>query len=254
MARTVAAQDVPAGEIDGRIQKWMQLASPAKPSDQVAALIGVTPAASDPGQPVRLALRKSDTRMAQAAPVAPPAPAFSQPQVVPAVAPQPAPEAVPAVAPAPPPPPAPVEIAQAAAAAPEAPAMFAAFAPKLEPVRKPAKVQRAAAPRKAPLPVRNAALRKNGKANAVVQLGAYGSPERVAAAWNKVARRFNDLRGYTPVSARFDSPKGTVYRLSVKGFVSDREARLVCESLRRSGGSCFVRDVAGDAPVQVASR
>jgi Flp pilus assembly protein TadD len=255
-ARTVAAQDVPAGQLDARIQKWMQLANPARPSDQVAALIGVTPAASDPGQPVRLALRKSDTRLAQAAPVAvpAPAPAFSQPQVVPAVAADPAPEAVPAVASAPEtaPAPAPVAIAQAAAAAPEAPALFAALAPKLQPVRKPAKVQRAAA-KKQPLPVRNAALRK-GNANSVVQLGAYGSPERVAAAWNKVARRFSDLRGYTPVSARFDSPKGTFYRLSVKGFVSDREARLVCESLRRSGGSCFVRNVAGDAPVQIASR
>jgi hypothetical protein len=157
------------------------------------------------------------------------------------------------VAPAPEPAPPPLTIAQAAAAAPEAPAAFIAFAPKLEPVRKPAKVERAAA-KKQPLPVRNAALRKGGNANAVVQLGAYGSPQRVAAAWNTVARRFNSLRGYTPVSARFDSPKGTFYRLSVKGFVSDREARVVCESLRRSGGSCFVRTVAGDAPVQIASR
>ncbi len=32
--------------------------SPRKPSDQVAALAGVTPAAIDPGQPVRLALRQ----------------------------------------------------------------------------------------------------------------------------------------------------------------------------------------------------
>jgi Flp pilus assembly protein TadD len=249
-ARTIAAQDVPAGQLDARIQTWMKLANPATPSDQVAALIGVSPAASDPGQPVKLALRKADTRLAQAASVAAP---VAAPQFVPAVAPEPVPAPVEAVAPAPEPAPPPLTIAQAAAAAPEAPAAFIAFAPKLEPVRKPAKVQRAAA-KKQPLPVRNAALRKGGNANAVVQLGAYGSPQRVAAAWNTVARRFNSLRGYTPVSARFDSPKGTFYRLSVKGFVSDREARVVCESLRRSGGSCFVRTVAGDAPVQIASR
>ena len=56
------------------------------------------------------------------------------------------------------------------------------------------------------------------------------------------------------MSARFDGPKGTVYRLSLKGFASDRDARLLCESLRQSGGSCFVRNVAGDAPVQFAWR
>ena len=69
-ARTIAAQDVPADKLDARIQQWMQLASPKKPADQVAALVGVTPAAVDHGQPVRLALRKPDTMMAQAAPVA----------------------------------------------------------------------------------------------------------------------------------------------------------------------------------------
>ena len=68
-ARTVAAQDVPASELDARLQQWMQLAKPARTFDQVATLTGVTPAASDPGQPVRLALVKSDTRVAEAAPL-----------------------------------------------------------------------------------------------------------------------------------------------------------------------------------------
>jgi hypothetical protein len=44
-----------------------------------------------------------------------------------------------------------------------------------------------------------------------------------------------------------------VYRLSVKGFGSVNEAQALCSSLRRSGGSCFVRNFAGDAPVQYAS-
>src|SRR6185503_3403806 len=67
-ARAIAAQDVPADQLDARVHQWMQLAVPARPSDQVAALIGVTPAAADPGQPTRLALRKSDSRLAAAAP------------------------------------------------------------------------------------------------------------------------------------------------------------------------------------------
>ena len=72
-ARTVAAQDVPADQLDSRIQQWMQLATPHRASDQVAALVGVTPALTDPGQPVQLALRKDDTRMAAAVPVQVPA-------------------------------------------------------------------------------------------------------------------------------------------------------------------------------------
>jgi hypothetical protein len=139
--------------------------------------------------------------------------------------------------------PAPVPVAQAAAP-PDAPA-FAAVAPAPPPVRK-ASVR---------APFRNAAFRhSSGKSSAVIQLGAYASPQRVSAAWNIAARRHNVLKSYVPMSARFNSVKGPVYRLSVKGFASDREARLVCESLRRAGGSCFVRNVAGDAPVQFASR
>ena len=72
-ARTVAAQDVPADQLDGRIQQWMTLAQPSRTSDQVAALIGIQPAANDPGQPVRLALNKEEAvREAAAAPVASP--------------------------------------------------------------------------------------------------------------------------------------------------------------------------------------
>ena len=47
--------------------------------------------------------------------------------------------------------------------------------------------------------------------------------------------------------------KGTVYRLSVQGFASDNDARDFCEALQSAGGSCFVRAVAGDAPVRLAA-
>jgi Flp pilus assembly protein TadD len=241
-ARAIAAQDVPADKLDGRIQQWMQLATPKRPSDQVAALVGVVPAAADPGQPVRLALNRGDTRAAEASV---PAPAqqvtVALPPAEPVAVPTPAPGMAEAdqLAPAP----APVPVAQAAAP-PDAPA-FAAVAPAPPPVRK-ASVR---------APFRNAAFRhSSGKSSAVIQLGAYASPQRVSAAWNIAARRHNVLKSYVPMSARFNSVKGPVYRLSVKGFASDREARLVCESLRRAGGSCFVRNVAGDAPVQFASR
>jgi cell division septation protein DedD len=104
----------------------------------------------------------------------------------------------------------------------------------------------------------NAELRqasaRRGDSKAVVQLGAYSNPKSVLAAWNAVSHRFGALHGYSPMSARFASPRGTFYRLSVHGFGSVNEAIALCSSLRRSGGSCFVRNVAGDAPVQIAMR
>ena len=78
-AKTIAAQDVPADKLDARIQQWMQLAGPQKPAAQVAALVGVTPAAVDHGEPVRLALNKGDMMLAQAAPVATLAPVAAAP-------------------------------------------------------------------------------------------------------------------------------------------------------------------------------
>jgi Flp pilus assembly protein TadD len=290
-ARTVAAQDVPAGQLDARIQQWMQLAKPSKASDQVASLTGVTPALRDQGQPVRLALVKPDARLAQAgpAPTAAPAPApvkiaeipapapqqplpfavaqAAQPVSAPALAVAPLPQFAEAVPPAPPPPNpkrvaakptpparvvtasaetlAPMTMALIAAAAPEAPSAFAAFMPKKPaPVAKP-KARPAAAPK--------VALRR-GNSNSVVQLGAYRSPQAVSAAWNHLAQRYPALRAYLPVRARFDSPKGTFWRLSIQGFDTQREALSRCQLLKSRGGACFVRNFAGDAPVQYASR
>ena len=88
----------------------------------------------------------------------------------------------------------------------------------------------------------------------VVQLGAYGSPARVLAAWNGAAHKYGALKAYLPMSARFASPKGTFYRLSVRGFSGVSEANALCGSIKRKGGTCFVRNFAGDAPVQYASR
>ena len=248
-ARMVASQDVPAGQLDGRIQAWMQLSGQTKPNEQLAALTGIAPFAGDPGQPVRLALNSGGTRVAQAVAPAP----VAAPQVAQVAVAAP----VQTIAPPPPDPQriaASATVSMAAATAPEAPAAFAAFAPTVEAPKpaKPAKLHKASVTVK--LPAARPAAVRTGKANAVVQLGAYGSPQRVAAAWSAAARKYSSLSGFTPMSARFDSPKGTVYRLSVKGFASLGEANSLCNTLRRSGGTCFVRHVAGDAPVQIASR
>jgi len=212
------------------MHQWLQLANPAKPGDQLAALIGVTPAASDPGEPTRLALAKPDTQVAQAAPAEPPVPQVAE-ATVPPIGPM---EAAPGDAPV-------------VSEAPTTPSFTAEVtAPPPPPVARPARVVHAKLPK--------VAIRRAGKSGAVMQIGAYGNSQRVAAAWNAAARRYGALREYTPMSARFDSAKGPVYRLSVKGFATVNEANALCASLRRGGGTCFVRKVAGDTPVQIASR
>jgi Flp pilus assembly protein TadD len=323
-ARTVAAQDVPANQLDARIQQWMQLASPKKASDQVASLIGVTPAVVDPGQPVRLALRKGATQMARAdsAPLPVPAAPVVQPAPPPAPAPAPAPQSmvaelppIPApqprlveVAPTPAPKsrldaaplapaplpqfvhakpapapqvaifkPVPPQLAKAVAAATPAPFVRPAPAvaevtpapvtvalvnaaakarntvqsffvptPAPAPAPKPAKPRRVAAA--SPPPAMHAA------SGAVVQLGAYSSPQRVSAGWNHLTARYPALRAYLPMRARVVLPKGIFWRLSISGFANQREAIARCQLLKSRGGACFVRKFAGDAPVQYASR
>jgi Flp pilus assembly protein TadD len=253
-ARIVAAQDVPADQLDSRIQQWMALATPARASDQVAAFIGIQPAAGDPGQPIRLALNKEDAvRQAAAQPVEAPAAELTSVATVelPPVS-VAEPVAVAAAEPVPAPVPEPVAVAAAEPAPTAVAEASASEIREARPALSPAAVRLA----EPVASLRRASLSKThaGKSRAVVQLGAFSSRDRIELAWNRASSKYSELRGYTPVSARFDSAKGTVYRLSVKGFDSDRQARLFCESLQRSGRACFVREVSGDAPVRFASR
>ena len=248
-AKTVAGQDMPADQLDARIQQWMTFGKPAHAFDQVAALTGITPAAADPGQPVRLALapQQSDVRLAAAdaapAPIADVAPPVVQQAAVEA----PAPVEYAA---------APVETAPVAIAA--ADPVPVVEAPKAKAPAKKSVVLADAKPGLSPHAsnlFRKASVAKpaRGNSNAVVQIGAYSSSSFVHVAWNNISKKYPALRGYDPSTARFTTAKGTVYRLSVKGFASDAQARDFCSSLKRAGGSCFVRDTAGDAPVRLAS-
>ena len=275
-ARVVAAQDVSPAEIDERIQGWMQFAGGSKPATQVAALVGITPAAVDPGAPVGLALVKDEPQMAQAEPVPVPAPEpIAAP--VPYLAPPPVEMPVPAVAPVkatpaplletaaqqkphvasltvklPTPTPEPAIIAAAPTYVP--PPMPLQDFPFVEVKRQPKKAKAVAALARAIRTPVHKALLHTGRSNSVVQLGAYGSRQRVAAAWTQITKRHPALRSYEPMVARFDSKRGTVYRLSIKGFSSQKEAVSRCGLLKSRGGACFVRSVAGDQPVRMASR
>jgi Flp pilus assembly protein TadD len=269
MAKAVAAQDVPADQLDARIQQWMAVATPSRPSDQVAMLTGVHPVA-DPGQPQALALNSSPAgaRLAELLPKTAPAPVQpqSEPQqvaAIPATPPPALPDPEPVVAEvAPievPPPPAVAEAArtlltppeqpeaplvEAVAAKPEAPTRFDTPVEPAKYVAITDTVRRAA----------DEARKSSGRSNSVVQLGAYSSSDRVTVAWNLLTKRYPALANYTPMRARFTGAKGTFWRLSIKGFGNQQEAIDRCEQLQSRGGKCFVRRVAGDAPVQFASR
>ncbi|HUG45979.1 MAG TPA: SPOR domain-containing protein [Sphingomicrobium sp.] len=295
MARVVASQDVPPEQLDARIQQWMAMATPSSPSDQIAALTGVTPSA-DPGQPQRLALRTAPAGEAYAALAQPDAQAPAQPEFQPVAEPQPAVAEIPAVPPIAYAEPQPVEIMAVAPIAHAEPQVTVEtedlVAEAVQELIQPVQAPPAAAPQpeqadvveapvvpaavKAELPtrfdsapkpasyvaisdeVRKSAAQKRrapaGRSNSVVQLGAYSSPDRVSVAWDRLTKRYPSLAEYTPMRARFQGPKGTVWRLSIKGFASQQEAQQRCEVLQERGASCFVRTFAGDTPVQLASR
>jgi Flp pilus assembly protein TadD len=251
-ARSIAAQDVPGDQLEARMSEWAALARPAQPGSQVAALIGVPAAAGDEGQPERLALRSASKAVRLAAqgkaPVAEPAVegSASAPAPVAVAASEPALEPVAAFAPEPQPVATPEPLAvPEPVAAPDVAEMLDSI--RREPVR-----ASGALPRVSEL--RRSAARRYSQNQTVVQLGAYATQSGVRSGWTVVSRRHQALRSYVPASSRFDGPAGTVYRLSLKGFASDREARQLCMTIKASGGSCFVRNAAGDAPVRFATR
>ena len=244
-ARQVAAQDLSGDQLEQRMSEWASFARPGTPAgSQVASLIGVAaPAANDAGMPVRLALKapgKGDAvRFVEAAP-ATEAPVFAAAASAPVAAePQPSMEA------------APVAFAQA-----EVPAAVAAPAPDVVAMVDSLRAERIKPNGSLPkvAEIRRAAAKRFGASKAVVQLGAYATQAGLKAGWETISRRHGGLTSYVPASARFNDARGSVYRLSLKGFASDGEARQLCMKLKAKGATCFVRSAAGDAPVRFASR
>ncbi|HMC92495.1 MAG TPA: SPOR domain-containing protein [Allosphingosinicella sp.] len=267
-ARTTAAQDVSPADLNDRLQKWAALANPSANAEKVAALFG-THAVADPGQPTRLALADSAPQhLAAAEPAAEPAPV-----AVAALAPetkQPEPVAI-ALADAPAPvvtlagPPAPSAPAPVVQAREETRPLYADAVQSL--VTLPRTVQPAtAAPRikvaaisHFDIPAAKRAAQPlvrtyAGPGKFAVQLGAFATPAAVERAWSQAYRRYG-LAGTTPLSTTVAMPgRGTFHRLSVAGFDNRNAADRICASVRSHGGACFVRAVAGDAPVKWASR
>lgn len=259
-AKIVAAADLPANQVDGRIMQWASFSRPANAYDQVAALLGVVPIA-DEGQPQRLALANSMTVSVAAQTVADPvdadmpgATAVDSAQAVAA-----APAADVGSAPT-------VEIAAPGVTASSgSPIVFAERREIVQaipsaPVRalaaKPAAAVRASAGTARMLKVESTGF-VQGNGEWAVQLGAYDSHGVARDAWGRAVTRVPALHGMTPSSASITTDAGAFQRLSVAGFTR-AEAMKLCGRVRAKGGNCFVRTAAGDKAanwgVRVASR
>ena len=259
-ARTVAAQDVPADQLDARIQQWMVLAKPARrvrpgrgadrrhaggrrsgPADSPRARSGPTPHGRGSPRPSgsravaagRSKPRRSRCRARK-----------RRRRNVPRL--QPAPVA-----------PAPVRAAPVAGRRSfRRPAAVAASAPRSRLCRSGAA---AACQGRSAAQGRRRAAAPRCRAPTAIDGGRPARRLRLAAACRRrpgtrLPRRHSALRAYSPMSARFNSPKGAGLSPVGQGLRLASEAKDLCLSLKRAGGSCFVRSVAGDAPVRIASR
>lgn len=269
-ARVMAAEDVPADQLDTRLSNWAALARPEDYQARVAQLLGVTPVA-DSGQPQFLALAnfpEASTMVAEAqaqadAPVVAAAQprqseamAFgvrdidmaeaSAPAPVVAAAPAAAPTRVPAPVASPAPAPRASMPAVAAAPARSAPRFVSNAVVQSVPAatRAAPAPARAAAP--APAPAR-AAAPANQQRMAVatgaadthrIQLGSFDTREVAEAKWDEFTKRFPQLKNHDLVITEARVNGRTFFRVAAAGFGA-RSAASMCGSVKSSGRGCF---------------
>ena len=263
-ARVMAAEDVPAGEVDARMVQWAATAAPDQFQQRVASLLKVTPAA-DMGQPAHLALAnfRNAPALADAAPM-PPAAAPVTPRAADSFAASFAEDAP--QAPITRVDPTPVRMAAAADAAPVAAksggitfisnpvvqplpsasgrpasalqrrmaATTASSAP-VAAVRAPAPAARAA-PAPAPA-VRDAASDKSLNTH-LVQLGSYNSKIEAERGWNAMKARFPQLKDHDVVITEALVNGRTFFRVAAAGF-GPKSAAGMCGTLKSAGRGCF---------------
>lgn len=283
-AVAVAAQDVPAELIAGRLRRWATIAQLRNdPAMQVGALLGVVPVKDD-GLPSQLALivpQRSDmpvapVRLAEAAPFAL-SPAL--PAILPAIQFDDHSHVTQTNPPAPS-----IEMltaSQTMAHFPE-PALMRSTGnvvkveawvgpPRMRSRRK-ARIVEIKAPRPAasPLLVRSIHFEQRDTAPRLVklgarpalkplpaisasgwsvQLGAYSSAARTQLAWSRLHARVTFLKAHIPAGSKARRGKMLFHRLSVGGFSSRVEAASLCLKLRAAGGTCFVRRTSDDQPM-----
>lgn len=249
-ARVMAAQDIPANQIDARLSEWAATAKPEDAKARVAGLIRA-PLRDDPGQPKMLALGDSPAQeqlaaetgaikqvaaangelpSVGAAPAAPAETAAALAQYAPVGAPAPA-------------------VAQAPAPAQQAFATAFTAAPASEAAAAPASVSaKAQAARPVHVATSVKTLHRAGlrprmasasvKGSHAVQLGSFSSHQGARRAWGLFAARNPELRRFHMQITQATVHGKQFWRVAAAGFDS-RSASSLCSTVKTRGGVCF---------------
>ena len=283
-ARIMAAEDVPADQLDARLSDWATTAKAEDYRVRVADLLGVD-SIIDSGRPQYLALSNFDENASLVAEAAAQAPAAEQV----ALTEEPKPTVV--EAPSSPAPVQPVEVASASSAPVVTPASAPKEAPQQvaakPPVAEPKVAEAASAPIRyvsnpviQKIPTSSTASSTSGASGAVaavssqrrmamssdsradthlVQLGSYDTHADAKRAWASHKAKFPQLSRHDVVITQAEVEGRTFYRVAAAGF-GLRSARAMCSTVRESGGACFAYSKANppagaiDRGVRIAAR
>lgn len=240
-ARIMAAQDVPANQVDARITDWAANGKPEDANKRVAMLLKV-PVVADSGEPQALALANTPSTQqladnAAARQAAPQLAAAAQ-QELPAIGGDSS-QAAPAVTlPA---------ASDAPQNEPSAPAALASL--DLPPSEvAPATAQPAAyrvvgdhAPGRSASAVPASSPDLAVRGTHLVQLGAFSSPEGANRAWAHFTRRNPALNNHGHVITHAVVNGHDFWRVMAEGFNGYANASSLCHTVKVRGGACFVR-------------
>lgn len=259
-ARIMAAEDVPADQIDARLGEWARAAHPEAHGARVAALLNV-PLAADAGQPVELALANHPSveqlaaqAVQSAAPDTAPRTEFAATDELPPVA-QSAPAPTLAMAQADVAPAADFDEAFAAptpagATPPQMVANAVRFVSNPVVQAMPARYQTAPspAPRVGPgrvtgrvagtVPGRSSPAPAAPTGDHLVQLGSFSSEQGARRAWAIYAKRYPQLSQYRMVITEAEVRGKKYWRVSAGGFART-SARSMCADVKAAGHGCI---------------
>lgn len=259
-ARVMAAEDVPANELDSRISEWAHMAKPEDYQRRVAGMLQVDPV-YDAGQPVHLALGNFPSQNMMVAEAASQIPVQAPVQTVELAFAEPM-EAAPVAAPSPAPASAPVSRPQrryvANAVVQSLPANYtvASSAPVSRPASAPVS-------RPATAPVSRVAAKSSqrrmasttDKANDshLIQLGSFLDEDNAKRAWSIYMKRYPQLGMQDRVISKAQVNGKTFYRVAASGFGAN-SAQAMCSTVKSSGNGCIVYAKSTPLPGAVNSR
>ncbi len=241
-ARLIASQDVPADQLEARLQEWARKARPAASRERVAGLLG-TPVRADPGQPAALALGgpKTETRLARADI---PAPTFGQAAAdeldpVEADEPSASTEPLPVAAPtAEAETVAPISLALAADEPASASSSKFVSSPVIQEIAKSESIFQASVDKMTTQKIVPAEKASPPRSPHLVQLGSFSTRAAAERAWGVFVGRNPALKNHSMRITEADVLGRRYYRVAAEGFDAT-SARSMCASVKRSGGGCL---------------